>query len=121
VALDEGPVGRDASAEQGRDTGKQHNRDEEIAGEVPPCAQQHVDDDEEREQEQRDERRPPEASRPAEDRHQRVRDLVVLLRRGRDDDGRKPGHTGPDDQRDRVHRPSIAPAELGLRQQRKAR
>ena len=92
-------------------------RDEQIAGEVPPPAQQHVDDDHDREREQAEERRPPERAGPPEHGRQRLCDVVVLSGRRRRDHRRQPDHDRRCDQKDRVDRSPVAASRLGFRQQ----
>ena len=97
VIVNRKPVGLDDPTQDGGQPGDEEQPDEQVAGQAPPPAPQHVEDDHEREPEKPDERDPPQGVGPSEHSDERLRDVRVVLSCGPCDDGRQPG----DDRRDR--------------------
>ena len=79
MSLEWEPVGDDDAAQEDGCSPDEETREDQIARQVPSPAQQDVDDDHGGKDEQADEHTPPKRVRPAEDRAQRLCDVLVLL------------------------------------------
>jgi hypothetical protein len=116
VRFDGEPVGDNGASEQHRRSHEQHGVDEQIPHEVPAPSQKYRDDDHRGQRQEADEDRAPHRPCPAEDRRQRLRDVLVVSGRLRRDHGGQPEHDGGGGENDGVDRSPVAAAGLGLRQ-----
>ena len=117
VRIDGEPVGDDGAAQEHGRPHEQHGVDEQVPHEVPASSQQYGDDDHRGQRQEADEDRAPHRPCPAEDRFQRLRDVLVVPGRLRRDHRGQPEHDGSGGENDGVDRSPVAATRFGLRQQ----